>query len=60
MSSLIRRFSLGYVDDCFMLSLNVTTGYVYNGTASPIPENAFGVELSMRTLGPNMLTSGAY
>ena len=54
------RFSLGYVDDCFMLSLNVTTGYVYNGTASPIPENAFGVELSMRTLGPNMLTSGAY
>ena len=43
-----------------MLSLNVTTGYIYNGTASPIPENAFGVEFSMRTLGPNTLTSGAY
>jgi len=54
------RFSLGYVDDCFMLSLNVTTGYVYNGTASPIPENAFGVAFSMRTLGASALGTGAY
>ena len=54
------RFSLGYVDDCFMLSLNFTTGYVYNGTASPIPENAIGVQFSMRTLGSNTLGGGGY
>ena len=54
------RFSVAYVDDCFMLALNVTTGYIYNGTATPIPENAFGVEFSLRTLGQNVLASGAY
>ena len=49
------RLSLAYVDDCMMLSLNLNTGYTYNGTTSPTPYNSFGVEFSMRTLGPNVL-----
>ena len=54
------RVSLAYVDDCYMFALNVGTGYTYNGTTSPVPNNTVGVEFSMRTLGPNVLTSGAY
>jgi LPS-assembly protein len=54
------RVSLGYVDDCYMIALNVGTGYTYNGTTSPTPNNTFGLEFSMRTLGPNALNSGAY
>jgi LPS-assembly protein len=51
------QITLGYVDDCFMLSLNASTGYIYNG-AAPIPESSFGLAFSMRTLGPNTLATG--
>jgi len=54
------RVSLAYVDDCMMMAFNVGTGYTYNGTSSPIPNNTFGLEFSLRTLGPNALVSGAY
>jgi LPS-assembly protein len=49
------RVGVGYVDDCFMLAANYTTGYVYNGTSSPIPNSAFMMEFSLRTIGPNVL-----
>ncbi len=54
------RITIGYVDDCMMLSFYVSTGYSYNGTGNPIPNNTFGYELSLRTLGPDVLRSGAY
>ncbi len=50
----------GYVDDCAMLAFTVSTGYTYNGTTNPIPNNSFGLEFSLRTLGPNVLASGGY
>jgi hypothetical protein len=43
-----------------MFALNVGTGYTYNGTTSPVPNNSVGVEFSLRTLGLNALASGAY
>ncbi len=54
------RIGIAYVDDCLMLALNVSTGYTYNGTTTPIPNNTVGLEFSLRTLGPNVLQSGAY
>ena len=54
------RLGLGYVDDCLMLAFNYTTGYAYNGTATPIENSSFTVQLSLRTLGPNVLQAGAY
>ena len=50
------RLGLGYVDDCFMLSLNWLTGYTYNGTASPVKSDSFMLQLSLRTLGPDVLS----
>jgi len=49
------RLGLGYVDDCFMLSLNWLSGYTYNGTTTPVRNNGFMMELSLRTLGPDVL-----
>jgi LPS-assembly protein len=49
------RLGLGYVDDCFMLSLNWLTGYTYNGTTTPVKDNSFMLQLSLRTLGPDVL-----
>jgi LPS-assembly protein len=53
------RIGIGYADDCFLLSANWLTGYTYNGTATPIPNNSFMLQLSMRTLGPNVLPAVA-
>jgi LPS-assembly protein len=50
------RLGLGYVDDCFMLSLNWLTGYTYNGTTTPVKNNSFMMQLSLRTLGPDVLS----
>jgi len=50
------RLGLGYVDDCFMLSLNWLTGYTYNGTTTPVRDNSFMLQLSLRTLGPDVLS----
>ena len=51
------RLGLGYVDDCFMLSLNWLTGYTYTTTANatPIRDNTFMLQFSLRTLGPDTL-----
>lgn len=54
------RAGIGYVDDCFMLAFNYVTSYAYNGTATPIANNTFMLQLSLRTLGPDSLQAGAY
>jgi LPS-assembly protein len=51
------RVGVGYVDDCLMLAVNYITGYVYNGTLTPIANTTVGLQLSLRTLGPDVLTS---
>ena len=48
------RFGVGYTDDCFLLSLNYITSYIYTGT-TPTPNNTFMFQFSLRTLGPNSL-----
>jgi LPS-assembly protein len=50
------RVGLGYVDDCFMLSLNWLSGYTYIGTTTPRQNNSFMLQLSLRTLGPDVLS----
>ena len=55
------RLGVGYVDDCLMLAVNFVTGYAYNGTATPVQNTGFMLQFSLRTLGPDVLTtSGAY
>jgi LPS-assembly protein len=49
------RIGVGYADDCLLFSVNWLTGYTYNGTSVPVPNNSFMLQLSMRTLGPNTL-----
>ncbi len=50
------RLGLGYVDDCFMLSVNWLTGYTYTATTAPVKDNTFMLQLSLRTIGPDALT----
>jgi LPS-assembly protein len=55
------RVGVGYVDDCLMVAFNYITGYAYNGTATPVQNTSFMLQLSLRTLGPDvLLQSGAY
>ena len=55
------RVGVGYVDDCLMLAFNYVTGYAYNGTATPVQNTGFMLQLSLRTLGPDVLSqAGAY
>ena len=49
------RLGVGYTDDCFLLSLNYITSYTYTGT-TPTPNNTFGLQMSLRTLGPDYLS----
>jgi LPS-assembly protein len=49
------RVGLGYVDDCFMLSLNWLTGYTYTPTQAPVRDSTFMFQFSLRTLGPDVL-----
>ena len=49
------RLGLGYVDDCFMLSLNWLTGYTYTATG-PIGNSTVMLQFSLRTLGPDTLS----
>jgi LPS-assembly protein len=53
------RIGLGYVDDCLLLSLNWMTGYTYTGTTTPVKDNSFFVQMSLRTLGSDVLPSVA-
>ncbi|HXL66180.1 MAG TPA: LPS-assembly protein LptD [Xanthobacteraceae bacterium] len=50
------RFGIGYTDDCLLVALNFTTGYIYTGT-TPTPNNTVMFQISLRTLGPDVLTS---
>ncbi len=50
------RFGVGYIDDCFMLSVNWLTGYTYNGTTAPVKNSTVMLQLSLRTLGPDVLS----
>jgi LPS-assembly protein len=43
------RFGLGYIDDCFMMSLNYVTDYTYSGNAQI--NHTIMLQLSLRTLG---------
>ena len=57
----LARVGIGYVDDCFMLGFNYVVSYAYNGTPNPIANNSFVLQISLRTLGPDILAqSGAY
>jgi LPS-assembly protein len=50
------RVGLGYVDDCFMLSVNWLSGYTYTTTTTtPVQDNTFMLQFSLRTLGPDAL-----
>jgi len=50
------RLGLGYVDDCFMLSVNWLSGYTYTTTtAAPVLNNTVLLQFSLRTLGPDVL-----
>ena len=49
------RLGVGYVDDCLLLSLNWLTGYTYT-TTTPVKNNTFMLQLSLRTLGADFLT----
>jgi LPS-assembly protein len=49
------RIGLGYTDDCFMLSVNWLTGYTYVTTGPAKPNNSFMLQMSLRTLGPDVL-----
>jgi LPS-assembly protein len=49
------RVGVGYVDDCLLLSVNYLTGYTYIGTTTPVENNTFALQLSLRTLGPDVL-----
>jgi LPS-assembly protein len=48
------RLGVGYVDDCFMLSLNWLTGYTYT-TTTPVRNSTVMLQFSLRTLGPDAL-----
>jgi len=52
------RLGVGYVDDCFMISANWIGGYTYTTTGSgPVRNDSFMVQFSLRTLGPDVLSS---
>jgi len=50
------KFGIGYTDDCLLVSLNLLTGYLYNGT-TPTPVSSVMFQMSLRTLGPEYLAS---
>jgi LPS-assembly protein len=48
------RVGIGYTDDCLLVSLNFITSYTYTGT-TPTPNDTFMLQISLRTLGPDVL-----
>jgi LPS-assembly protein len=48
------RFGIGYTDDCLLVSLNFITSYTYTGT-TPTPNDSVMLQMSLRTLGPDVL-----
>jgi LPS-assembly protein len=49
------RLGVGYVDDCFMLSVNWLSSYTYTTTAAPVRNDTVMLQFSLRTLGPDAL-----
>ncbi len=51
------RLGFGYVDDCFMLSVNWLTGYTYTAVANsaPVRDSTVMLQFSLRTIGPDVL-----
>ena len=49
------RIGVGYVDDCFMMSINWLQGFTYTPTQPPVRDNTFMFQFSLRTLGPDVL-----
>jgi LPS-assembly protein len=49
------RIGVGYVDDCFMLSVNWLQGFTYTPTQAPVRDSTIMVQFSLRTLGPDVL-----
>ena len=57
----LARVGLGYVDDCYMFAFNYVSSYAYNGTSNPVANNGFQFQMSLRTLGPDVLGAvGSY
>jgi LPS-assembly protein len=54
------RIGVGYIDDCFMLTLNYVSYYYYTTIQPPVQTNVFLLQLSLRTLGPDALPSVGY
>jgi LPS-assembly protein len=50
------RIGVGYVDDCFMLSVNWLTGYTYTPTQPPVRNSTVMLGFSLRTIGPDSLS----
>jgi LPS-assembly protein len=50
------RFGLGYIDDCFAISLNYITSYNYNGTTTT--NNQVMLVINLRTIGGTSFTQG--
>jgi LPS-assembly protein len=49
------RIGVGYVDDCFMLSVNWLEGYTYTPTQAAVRDSTIMFQFSLRTLGPDVL-----
>jgi LPS-assembly protein len=49
------RVGLGFVDDCFMLSVNWLSSYTYTTIATPVRNDTVMLQFSLRTLGPDTL-----
>jgi LPS-assembly protein len=45
------RTGLGYIDDCFAISVNYIKDYAYSGTAPAAVNNTVMLQISLRTLG---------
>jgi len=45
------RTGVGYIDDCFAISMNYIKDFAYSGTAPPMVNNTVMLQFSLRTLG---------
>ena len=50
------RFGLGYIDDCFAISLNYMTDYNYSGTTTT--DNKVLLVINLRTIGGTSFSQG--
>ena len=50
------RLGLGYVDDCVLLSFNYYTYFTYVGLPAAFHNNAYMLQFSLRTLGPDFIS----